>query len=152
VPLRYAVAPLSTLALDGSGEVGPQGRGATLVRYLDLLVLAAALPVFLAADLPMLAYGVIAGVWLIQLGIERIAESKARTALAGGDRRSAMGWVAGTNLGRVWLVTTAVLVVGLLDERDTGLAAAVLALVLFTVHFGCRLIARAMTPPEERLG
>jgi hypothetical protein len=45
-----------------------------------------------------------------------------------------------------------VLVVGLLDERETGLAAAVLALVLFTVHFGGRLIARAMTPPEERLG
>jgi hypothetical protein len=123
-----------------------------LVRYLDLFVLAAALPVFVAADLPMLAYAVVAGVWLVQLVIERFAERKAAELLKGGDRRNAMGWVAGTNLGRVWLVTTAVLVVGLLDERDTGLAAAVLALVLFTIHFVGRLIARAMTPPEERLG
>ena len=151
-PLRYAVAPLSTLALDGSGEVGQPGRGATLVRYIDLLVLAIALPVFIAADFPLLAYAVIAGVWLAQLAIERIAERRAKDALAEGDRRTAMGWIAATTLGRVWTVALAVLLVGLLDDRETGLAAAVLAAVLFTVHIACRLIARAMTPPEERLG
>ena len=36
--------------------------------------------------------------------------------------------------------------------KDAGLAAAVLSAILFTVHFACRFIARAMTPPEERIG
>ena len=38
-----------------------------------------------------------------------------------------MGWVAATTLGRVWMVALAVLLVGLLVEREAGLAAAVLA-------------------------
>jgi hypothetical protein len=62
-----------------------------------------------------------------------------------------MGWTAATALGRVWTLALAVLIVGLVDDRETGLAAAVLAAVLFTIHLAGRLIARALTPPEERL-
>jgi hypothetical protein len=131
---------------------GGRTRAATVVRYLDLVLLAAALPVFIAADLPMLGYGVVAGVWLAALAIEGYAERRARRELEGGNRRDAMGWIAATSLGRVWIIALAVLLVGLLDERETGLAAGVLAAILFTVHFACRFIARAMTPPEERLG
>ena len=36
-------------------------------------------------------------------------------------------------MGRVWLLAGAILLVGLLDEREAGLAAAVLALALVTV-------------------
>jgi hypothetical protein len=144
---------LSTLALEGSSEVrGGGSRLATLVRYLDLVLLAAALPVFIAADLPMVGYAVVAVVWLAALAIEGYAERRARRELEGGNRRDAMGWIAATSLGRVWVIALAVLLVGLLDERDSGLAAGVLAAILFTVHLACRFIARAMTPPEERLG
>jgi hypothetical protein len=143
---------LSTLALDGSGEIGQPGRRATAVRYVDLLVLAVGLAVFLAADLPMLGYAVVAGVWLLQLAIERYAEARAKRALREGERNQAMGWVGATTLGRVWLVALAVLLVGLLGDRDAGLAAAILAAVLFSVHMAGRLISRAMQPPEERLG
>ena len=45
-----------------------------------------------------------------------------------------MGMIAATTLGRVWLMATAVLLVGL-AERQAGLAAAVLVLVLFTISF-----------------
>lgn len=127
-------------------------RLASLVRYLDLVLLALALPVFVAADLPMLGYATVAAVWLAALVIESYAERRARRELEGGNRRDAMGWIAATSLGRVWIIALAVLLVGLLDERETGLAAGVLAAILFTVHFACRFIARAMTPPEERLG
>jgi hypothetical protein len=129
-----------------------QRRATTIVRYLDLVLLAAALPVFIAADLPMVGYAVVAFVWLTALVVEAYTERRVRRELAGGNRRDAMGWIAATTLGRVWLVALAVLLVGLLDERESGLAAAVLAAILFTVHFGCRFIARALTPPEERLG
>jgi hypothetical protein len=127
-------------------------RAATVVRYLDLALLAVALPVFIAADLPLAGYAVVAGVWAVALAVERYAERRAMRELKGGNRRDAMGWIAATTLGRVWLVALAVLLVGLLADRDAGLAAAVLAAILFTVHLACRFIARAMTPPEERIG
>jgi hypothetical protein len=123
-----------------------------VVRYLDLVLLAIALPVFIAEDLPLTGYAVVAGVWAVALAVERYAERRAMRELKDGNRRDAMGWIAATSLGRVWIIALAVLLVGLLDERETGLAAGVLAAILFTVHLACRLIARAMTPPEERIG
>ena len=121
------------------------------VRYFDLALLAIALPVFIASELPLSAWAVVAAVWIASLAVELYTERRVRRELKDGNRRDAMGWVAATSLGRVWLVTLAVLLVGLLDHREAGLAAAVLAAILFTVHFGARFLARAMTPPEERL-
>lgn len=136
---------MSTLAVVVAGDGGNPGRAAVAVRYLDLPLLAIALPVFIAADWPLLAYGVLAAVWLTQLGIERFAERRAQTALRGGDRRAAMGWVGATTLGRVWLVALTALIVGL-GEREAGLAAALLAAALFTVHLGGRLLSRLLDP------
>lgn len=120
------------------------------IRFFDLVLLAAALPVFVAAGLPLVAWAVVAAVWLACAAIELYAERRVDRELAGGNRRDAMGWVAATSLGRVWIIGLAVLLVGLLAEREAGLAAALLAAILFTVHLGARFVARAMTPPEER--
>jgi len=122
---------------------------AIALRYVDLVILAAALPVFIAADLPMTAYAVVAGVWIAQHGVELLTNRAVRRAAARGDRTAAMGWVGATTLGRVWTVALAVLLVGVLDSKDAGLAAAVLAAVLFTVHLGGRLLSRFVAPPEE---
>jgi hypothetical protein len=108
------------------------------------------LPVFILADLPMTAYVVVALVWLAQHGVELLTDRAVRRAAARGDRRAAMGWVGATTLGRVWTVTLAVLLIGVLDSKDAGLAAAVLAAVLFTVHLGGRLIAKLLEPEEAR--
>ena len=123
---------------------------AIALRYVDLVLLAAALPVFIAADLPMIAYVVVAAVWIAQHGVELLTDRAVRQAAARGDRRAAMGWVGATTLGRVWVVTLAVLLVGVLDSKDAGLAAAVLAAVLFTVHLGGRLLAKLLDPEEAR--
>jgi hypothetical protein len=122
---------------------------AIALRYVDLVILAAALPVFIAADLPMTAYAVIAGVWIAQHGVELLTNRAVRRAAARGDRTAAMGWVGATTLGRVWTVALAVLLVGVLDSKDAGLAAAVLAAILFTVHLGGRLLSRFVAPPQE---
>ncbi len=143
---------MSALAVDGSVEAGETRPLATAVRYVDLFLLAIALPVFLAAGWPLLGYAVLAAVWMAQVGIEVYGQRRAARELRAGKRQAAMGWFAATTLGRVWLVALAVLLVGLLGDREDGLAAAVLAAILFTVHFGARIVARAMTPPEERLG
>lgn len=123
---------------------------ASALRYIDLVLLVVALPVFIAADLPMTAYVVVALVWLAQHGVELLTDRAVRRAAARGDRRAAMGWVGATTLGRVWTVTLAVLLVGVLDSKDAGLAAAVLSAVLFTVHLGGRLLAKLLAPEEAR--
>lgn len=116
-------------------------------KYADLLVLAAALAVFLLGGLPMLGYAVGAVAWLAQRGIQIIATRRANAELAAGNRQKAMGIVAATTLGRVWLMATVVLLVGLSD-REAGLASAVLVLVLFTVSFAAQGIAHLFSEPE----
>jgi hypothetical protein len=122
---------------------------ASALRYLDLVLLAVALPVFLAADLSMTAYAVVAGVWLLLYGIEIGANRAIAGAVERRDRRAAMGWLGATGLARAWVVALAVLVVGLAAGKHAGLAAAVLALILFTVHLGTRVLLRVLSPVDE---
>jgi hypothetical protein len=121
---------------------------ANLLRYLDLVLLLVALPVFIAADLPMTGYLVVAGVWLALYGIEIGANRAIAGAVARRDRKAAMGWLGATGLARAWVVALAVLIVGLTAGKDAGLAAAVLSLILFTVHLGSRILLR-LTEPQE---
>ena len=118
-------------------------------KYVDLLVLAAALAVFLLGGLPMIGYAAAAASWLAQRGIQILAGRRAAAELAAGERQRAMGVIAATTLGRVWLMATVVLLTGLLAEREDGLAAAVLVVVLFTVSFAAAGIAHLLEPEGE---
>jgi hypothetical protein len=115
-------------------------------KYVDLFALAAALVVFAVAGLPMAGYAVGAGAWLAQRGIQLLAIRRADEALAAGNRQRAMGTIAGTTLARVWLMATAVLVVGLAVGREAGLAAAVLLLCLFTLSFAAQGLLHLLEP------
>lgn len=117
-------------------------------KHVDLIALAAALPVFLVAGFPLLGYAVAAGVWLTQRGVQVLASRRAGEDLSHGNRQRAMGTVAATSLGRVWLMATAVLLVGI-AEREAGLAAALLLLLLFTVSFAAQGIAYLMEPESQ---
>ena len=109
-----------------------------LVRYLDLVLLAVALPVFLAGGLPMLGYAAGAAAWLVQRGIQVALN---RRAAAADDPRTVVGIAAGSMIGRGWLVALTIFAAGLVDE-DAGLAAAVLVIVLFTAYFTVSMIMR----------
>jgi hypothetical protein len=117
-------------------------------KHVDLLVLAAALAVFVLGGLPLLGYAVAAAAWLAQRGIQVLAARRTAAELAAGNRQRAMGIVAATTLGRVWLMVTAVLLGGLV-EREAGLAAAVLLLVLFTISFAAQGIAHLFEPEGQ---
>lgn len=106
-------------------------------KHVDLLVLGAALAVFAIGGFPLLGYGVAAAAWLAQRAIQVLAGRRAGEDLARGNRQRAMGTIAATTLGRVWLMATAVLLVGI-AERSAGLAAALLLLTLFTVSFAAQ--------------
>jgi hypothetical protein len=138
---------LSTFALEGSSTVQSGGRLSAVLRYADLVLLAVALPIFIVAGWPLLGYAVAGGAWLVARAIGLLAERRVTVDLAGGERRHAMGVMAMATLGRVWLLALAVLIVGL-AEREAGLAAALLALALFSLHFGARGLARLFGEPE----
>jgi hypothetical protein len=117
-------------------------------KYVDLLVLIAALAVFLLGGLPMLGFAAGAAAWLAQRGIHMVAAKRAQAELAAGNRQKAMGIVAATTLGRVWLMATVVLVTGLVAEREAGLAAGILVAVLFTVSFAAQGFTHLFGEPE----
>jgi hypothetical protein len=117
-------------------------------KHVDLLLLAVALVVFAIGGLPLLGYAVAAAAWLAQRGIQVLASRRAEDDLADGNRQRAMGVVAATTLGRVWLMATAVLLVGIAD-RESGLAAALLLLALFTVSFAAQGVAHLLEPDGQ---
>ena len=145
------VLPLSTLALEGS-EAAAASSGArpgVALRYADLGVLALALPLFVVAGWPLLGYAVAAAAWLAQHLILAHADRASVAALKRGERNRALGIVGFTTLGRLWLVTLAILLVGLLGEREDGLAAALLTLVLVTVHLGSLAVTKLFAADRE---
>jgi diacylglycerol kinase len=121
---------------------------ANALRYLDLVLLVVALPVFIAAGFSMTGYLAIAGIWIVMYGIELISNRAIEGAVARRDRRAAMGWLGATGLARAWIVALGVLIIGIAAGKDAGLAAAVLAAILFTVHLGSRILLR-LTEPRE---
>jgi hypothetical protein len=120
-------------------------------RYVDLLALVVALAVFLLGGFPLLGFAVAAAVWLTQRGIQVLAQRRMKAELAAGNRQKAMGLVAGSTLGRVWLMATAVLLVGV-AERESGLAAAIMLLALFTLSFAAQGISHLLENPPESQG
>lgn len=135
---------MSTLAIDGSSRPSERGRPAAALRFGDLVLLGAALPVFLLADLPMVGYAVAAAAWLVQRGVQIAADRRVKAALAAGRRQNAFGTLAATTLGRVWLVALAILLVGKLAEREDGLAAAVLTALLVTAYLGGLFVGKLL--------
>jgi len=110
----------------------------TPVRHLDLAILLIALPVFIVAGWPILGWVAGGGVYLLQKAIGLYATRKAK---ASNDPRTIAGVLTGSLIGRGWLVALTIFGVGLADN-DTGLAAGVLFLALFTAYFTANLITR----------
>jgi len=86
----------------------------------------------------MLGYTAGAVAWLVQKWISHVLT---RRAAASDDPRTTVGLMAGSMIGRGWLVALTIFGVGLV-ENDAGLAAAVLVIALFTVYFTMQMIIR----------
>jgi hypothetical protein len=108
------------------------------IQLLDLIVLAVALPVFIAAGLPILGYLAAAGAWLGQRAVQMIIR---RRVAASDDPRTVVGLIAGSMIARGWSVALVIFLVGLSDN-DAGLAAAVLVIALFTIYFSVQMMTR----------
>jgi hypothetical protein len=111
----------------------------TLIRNLDFVLLAIALPVFVVAGLPLLGYATALGIWIMWRAIGAYAERKARDTT---DLARVAAITTGSMIGRGWLMGLTLVAVGLSAGDDVGLSAAVLCVVLFTVSFTTRLVVR----------
>lgn len=117
-------------------------------KHVDLMVLAAAAVVFAVCDFSLLGYITAAVAWIAQRGVQWLAQRRSNEALKAGNRQRAMGIIAATTLGRVWLMATIVLVVGLL-QNSAGLSAAVLLAALFTISMGASGFAYLLEPEQR---
>ena len=115
----------------------------SVLRYLDFAVLLLALPIFIAAGLPLLGWGGAAFGWTLQRAVQYFIEKRARTS---DDPRVVAGLLTGSMIARGWIVAGSIFVVGL-SEREAGLAAAILSITLFTFYFTSQMITR---PFEEK--
>ena len=113
------------------------------LRYLDLIVLALALPLFAAAGFPLAGWMAGAGAWVAQRIVQVVLERRAR---ASQDPRTVVGLTAGSMIARGWLVALTVFIAGISTSNDAGLAAAVMVIALFTIYFTVNMILR---PFEE---
>lgn len=114
------------------------------VRYADMVVLALALPVFLAAGFPMLGYAAAAAAWIVQRVLQQRLD---RAARGSEDLRRVAGITAGSMIGRGWLTALTIFAAGL-KENDAGLAAALLVVILFTTYFTVTLVLRPLDTKE----
>ena len=135
---------LTTHALETGQRTAQNGNGLKVIRYLDLVLLALALPLFVLADLPLLGYAAAAAAWIAQRAINAFATSRAKRSE---DPREVVGLLAGSMIGRGWLVAGAIFAVGLAGAREDGLAAAVLSIALFTIFFATQMVVRPFDTP-----
>jgi hypothetical protein len=117
------------------------------VRFLDLVVLLAVLPRFVFADLPLAAYVVGGGVWILQRAVQIVLQ---RRAEGSDDPRIVAGYTAGSMIARGWMCALAIFGVGLAEGDEAGLSAALLVIGLFTVYFTVRMITRPIDAAAER--
>lgn len=126
----------------------PRISGLEIARNFDLLILILALPAFIALDAPIAGYLAAGGAWLLGRIGKAMADRRRAEALQAANRNAALGLTAAAMLGRLWLLAGAILVVGLVAERDAGLAGAVLAAALVTAFLTGEGIA-ALIEGEE---
>jgi hypothetical protein len=118
-----------------------------LMRWLDVALLVASVPVLLLAGLPTLGVLAGAGAWVVQRLVAYAVERKAR---ASGSAKTFAGLMMVSTFARSWLVGLTILAVGLAGARQDGLAAAVIVLAAFTVYFALSLILRPLERSSAR--
>lgn len=124
--------------MSASVAAHPEPGIVRFLRYFDLAVLALALLVFLLADLPLAGWAAAAIGWIAQRAVRAAVEGRLSAAT---DPRTVAGVMTASMIARAWLMALLVFAAGMV-ERQAGLAAAVLVIVLFTAYFSTQLALR----------
>ena len=142
--LPAAFPALATHAIETTSDAPPVVRA---LRNMDLAIRAIALPLVIAAGIPILGWITGAGLYVGQRLVRLLAERKAEQA---DDPRTTVGLLAGSMIARGWIVAGAILAVGLTTDSDVGLSAAVLFLATFSVALTMTLATGGPTSSKKR--
>jgi hypothetical protein len=115
---------MSTHAIETSDTRSAGG----VLRWLDLAVLALALPIFLAAGI-LVGWALVAVVWIGLRALPAYLKRRAKTV----DPRRGTLLLAVGMMARVWVLAITIFAAGMV-EREAGLGAALLSIVLVTVN------------------
>lgn len=115
-----------------------------VLRNVDVIAFAVALPLFLLAGFPIVGYLTALGAWIVQRVINELAVRKAESA---DDVRTRVGLLAGSTILRGWVVAGIIVAVGW-NNSDAGLSAAILFLLVFTLQFTLMMAMRPFETPR----
>jgi len=118
-----------------------------LLEKFDIVVVALGLPAFIALDVSVYAWIVIATAWVVQRFVRGWAVRKAKES---DDPRTLVGMLAGSMIGRGWLVALTIFGCGMAFGDRAGLATAVLSIAAFTVMFTTEMIFRPFEQDTDR--
>src|SRR5688500_19014269 len=111
------------------------------VRFIDLGLLVLAAPFVIALGAPALGFAVGAVAWIVQRAIAVAVDGHVRRMP---DFRRGVALGLASSLGRAWGTGLAILLVGVLAEREDGLTAGITVLAAFTVYFALNLVLRPL--------
>jgi hypothetical protein len=140
---RFPDPPVAAHAL--SPADAPMGL--RIARNVDLVVLALAVPLFLATGISFAGWAIGAGAWVIQRAVKVAATRRAR---ASDDPRTTVGLMAGSMIVRGWIVAGIIFGVGIATSDEAGLSGALLFIATFTIWFTASLIARPLEEEGRR--
>jgi hypothetical protein len=141
----HALGTSGTPASAQAPTPAPTPTSVRVLRNVDVIALAVALVLFLVAGLPIVGWLAGAGAWAVQRGINELAIRKAERAE---DVRTRVGLLAGSMIGRGWIVAGIIVAVGL-GNHHAGLAAAILFLAVFTLQLTMTMAMRPYETPAR---
>jgi hypothetical protein len=109
---------------------------ASVLAYLDVVLVVLAAPVAIALGAPPLGYLIAAGAWMLQ----RVLQQLDRRLIAGrgGDARFGLNLVDG--FGRIWLLAGAIVLAAVIGGRGDGLTAALVIFCVYSIAFAMRVV------------
>lgn len=136
---------MSTAALKTSTDQG-SGFAALLSRHPDIVVLVLAFPVFVFAQLPLVAYFGAAAIWLVQAVVQAVVDRKLRGST---NARQVLALTMGTAIARAFFSAAGVLAIGVAYGDEAGLASVLFIFTLFTVYLVGKFITHALNAVDE---
>jgi hypothetical protein len=131
VPARASAAARSADARADASRLG------AVLRYLDLILLAVAVPVTLALGVPVVGVVVSAAAWLLQHVVARAGGRW--IARQGPNARFGLSLLDG--FGRIWLLAGAIVLAAVIGGRSDGLTAALMIFGAYSVAFAVRFVS-----------
>jgi hypothetical protein len=108
----------------------------TLVRYIDVVVVAIGAAVAIPLGAPVLGYAIGAGTWLLQRLVQEL--DKRWIAKAATPVRH-LGYTLFEAFGRIWLLAGGIIVAIVVGHRADALTAALIILGAYTIAFVVRI-------------